>query len=122
MVLRNKKISTSSDVVQLHISFSSVDIKTWLRYYAWLYARDTEAGKRMAQSIPQNEIDMRYWFEHEYRVFGGFEIKWREQLSAWAWATAVRCGFLVQSVTPGKENEFYLADSLFSKVGRPKKE
>lgn len=119
MILRNKKISTSSDIVQLHVSFSSVDVKGWLRYYAWLYERDTESGKQKAQSIPQNEIDLRYWFEHEPRALANWETKWREQLSAWAWATAVRCGFLVQSVTPGRENEFYLADCLFKKIGRP---
>lgn len=122
MILRNKRISTKSDVVQLSVSFGAPDVKGWLKYYAWLYARDTEEGRRTAQSIAQNEFDVRFWFEHEPRVLANWETKWKEQLSAWAWATAIRCGYLVQSVTPGKENEYYLADCLFSKIGRPAKE
>jgi hypothetical protein len=122
MILRNKRISTSSDVVQLSVSFGAPDVKSWLKYFAWLCARDTQEGKRQAQSIPLTEFDIRHYLENDPNALKNWESKWRQQLSAWAWATAIRCGYLVQSVTPGKENAFFLADCLFSKVGRPLKD
>jgi len=121
MILRNKRISTKSDVVQLSVSFSEVDVKGWLKYYAWLFARDTQEGKRQAQSIPLTEFDIRHFLENDPNALKNWQTKWREQLSAWAWATAIRCGYLVQSATPSKQNEYYLADCLFSKIGRPAK-
>lgn len=111
MVLREKRISNQSDNVQLQLSYGVPDVTALLKIYAGLMA---------SQDFEHTEKDVRYWLEHDGRAFLSWPDKWREQLSGWCFAVAVRNGLL--KPTAIDENRYYLADSLFSRRGRPKKD
>ncbi len=112
MVLRGRKICCKVDAIQIHVSFGVPDVKELMKIYAG-----------MCESIkdqPQAEQDVRCWLEHDGRAFLSWPEKWREQLSGWCFATAVRNKLL--EPTAIDENRYYLADCLFAKRGRPKKD
>lgn len=118
MVLREKRITNKSDNVQLHVSFGLPDVKSLLRLYASMMGEGvTEEVFRKIQTFPLTEQDVRFWFEQEGRAFLSYPEKWREQLSAWAFAVAVRNKLLIP--TAANENQYYFADCLFVKRGRP---
>lgn len=112
MVLREKKINLKSDEVQVRCSFSLVDVKGFLKMYAEPFAE--------LRKIPHTEQDVCVWLEHSGRAFVSWPVKWRKELSKWAFAVAVRNKLLVHSAT--KENQYFLADCLFARRGRPKKD
>ena len=112
MVLRERRINNKSDEVQIHCSFCLVDVRAFFKLYAEM--------STMIRNYPQTEYDVRYWMEHDGRVFLSWPDKWREQLSGWAFAVAVRNNLLVP--TAADENKYLLADFLFAKRGRPPKD
>ena len=117
MILRNKKIKPQADEVQVAVSFGLPDVREWMRRYATLFLIcGDKAGKELAQSIPVTEGDIRKWMEKDPTVLANWPSVWRDQLSAWAFATAVRHGLLTESATP---NRYYLSDECFTKRGRP---
>ena len=111
-VIRNKKINFSSDEIKLACSFSVVDVKDLLKMYADLLE------KNGIRDSPDDEKSIRHWLEHDGRAFLSWPQKWREQLSGWCFATAVRNKLLLPTATD--PNKYYLADCLFVKRGRPK--
>ncbi len=112
MVLRNRRINNNSDVIQLHVSFSLVDVKQMFKVYASPFAE----WLREAQ---HTESEVLYWLEHSPKAFNNYPDKWRVQLSRWAFAVAVRNRLLLPCAT--KDNAYFLTDGLFAKRGRPRK-
>ena len=115
MVLRERKINNKSDDVKLSLSFGVPDCRAFMKIYA-----DLLGDVQITKDCPSSENDVRYWLEHDGRAFVCFPYKWRQQLSGWCFATAVRNKLLIP--TAADENRYYLADCLFAKRGRPKKE
>lgn len=111
MVLRERKINLKSDEVQVHCSFGLPDVKALFK----IYAEMCESIK----DVPQTEKDVCEWLQNDGRAFLSWPPKWRTELSKWCFAVAVRNNLIIQSAT-GK-NYYYLADCLFAKRGRPKK-
>lgn len=111
MVLRERKINNKSDEVQIHCSFSVVDVRAYFKLYAEMCTG--------ARYYPQTEYDVRHWMEHDGRIFLSWPDKWRDQLSRWAFAVAVRNKLLIP--TAADENKYLLADFLFARRGRPPK-
>ena len=72
------------------------------------------------KDLPQTEQDVCYWLTHDGRAFLSWPPKWREELSKWAFAVAVRNNLLVPSAID--KNQFFLADCLFARRGRPRKD
>lgn len=113
MVLRNRRINTNSDVIQLHVSFSLTDVRQMFKEYASHFAD-------WAREAQHTESDVCYWLEHSPAAFNNYPLKWRDQLSRWAFAVAVRNRLLLPCAT--KENTYFLTDVLFAKRGRPRKQ
>ena len=120
MILRNKKISIKAESVELSVSFGVPDVREWVRLYASALTHGREENIVWAKNEAITEIDMRYFFEHHGNILLALPEKWRSQLSAWGWATAVREKFLKPSATPNGKNEYYLSENAFIKRGRPK--
>lgn len=112
MVLRERKINLKSDEVQVHCSFSLVDVRALFRIYAGMCL--------ITRDLPQPEDWIRYWLEHDGRAFLSWPPKWREELSKWCFAVAVRNKLLIPSAVD--ENKYFLADCLFVRRGRPPKD
>lgn len=117
MILRNKRIKTTSDEVQVAVSFGVPDVREWMRRYASMFLIcGAKAGKQLAQSIPISEGDVRRWMEKDPTVLANWPSVWRDQLSSWAFTSALRHGLLAESATP---NRYFLSDECFVKRGRP---
>ena len=114
MVLRERKINSKSDNVQLHCSFGVPDCRAFIKMYAEMCG-----DVLISKDYPSSEYDIRHWLENDGRAFLSWPVKWRKELSAWCFATAVRNNFLTP--TAADENRYYLSDCLFAKRGRPKK-
>lgn len=112
MVLRERKINNKSDVVQLQVSYGLPDIKALFKVYANNFAT-------WARESQHTESDIVYWLEHAPQAFNNYPVKWRVQLSRWAFAVAVRNRLLLPCAT--KDNAYFLTDGLFAKRGRPSK-
>lgn len=114
-VARKKKINNKADVVQVHLSFGLPDVKAFLKVYA-----DFNGNPELMRGWQHTEQDVRYFLEHHGKAFLSYPKEWRMQLSGWAFAVAVRNKLLLPTATD--ENQYYLADCLFAKRGRPPKE
>lgn len=112
MVLRERKINNKVDIVQIHLSYGLPDIKALLKDYASRF-------EQWARNAQHSESDVIYWLEHASQAFNNYPVKWRVQLSRWAFAVAVRNRLLLPCAT--KEDSYFLADCLFAKRGRPRK-
>ena len=88
MVLRERKINNKSDDVKLSLSFGVPDCRAFMKMYAEMIAD-------IVKDYPSSEHDVRYWLEHDGRAFLCFPYKWRQQLSGWCFATAVRNKFII---------------------------
>jgi len=113
MVLRERKINNKSDNVQLQVSFGLPDVKALLKIYASI------GDEEFNQTYPNTEQDIIYWLSHDGRAFLSWPDRWRDELSKWVFAVALRNGILVQSAAA--KNIYYLADCLFARRGRPPK-
>ena len=118
MVLREKKISNKSDNVQLQVSFGLPDVKALMRFYVSYMCELIDGDEAFLKTLQLTEQDMRNFFEQEGRAFQSYPDKWREQLSAWAFAVAVKNRLLIPTAT--NPDKYYFADCLFKKAGRPR--
>lgn len=117
MILRKKKLNIKNETIEVAVSFSEVDVKEWLFLFAWLFHKGLKEGQEFVKTMPVTEMDIRYWLEHEPHALKTWPDKWREQISAWAWATMLRKKYLVPSAT--KENTYFLADYFINRTRKP---
>jgi len=116
MIIRKKRISNTSKEIQLSISFSSADIRRWMKECACLMCRPVclqpiEESIEEWRNYTETEEGMRYFFEHRPSVFLNFESPHRQQLSGWAFAQSVALGYLVPSAV--REGEYFFTDKFF---------
>ena len=117
MIIRKQNIQKSSEEVSLQVSFGLPDIKKAMQRYYSLLA--DKCGNTYARTTQLTELDLLYYFEHD--TFANFVQKYREQLSSWAFAMALRHKFILSSQDDEESKKFYyLSEKLSAKVGRPR--
>ncbi|SFO58360.1 hypothetical protein [Prevotella sp. tf2-5] len=117
MILRKQNIHKNAEEVSMMISFTEADVKRAMQHY---YAKFADiCGNTFARNTSHSELDLLYFFEHT--MFKNFVQKYREQLSAWAFAMAIRHKFILASQDEDESKKIYfLSDKLCKKVGRPR--
>ncbi|MBR5747404.1 MAG: hypothetical protein IKY01_01310 [Prevotella sp.] len=117
MIIRKQNIQKSSEEVSMQVSFTEADVKKAMKDY---YAKFAETcGNTYAKNTPHTELDLLQFFERY--MFNNFVQKYREQLSAWAFAMALRHKFILSSQDDEESKKFYfLSEKLSAKVGRPR--
>lgn len=117
MIIRKQNIQKSSEEVSMQVSFTEADVKKAMKDY---YAKFAETcGNTYARNTPHTELDLLQFFERY--MFNNFVQKYREQLSAWAFAMALRHKFILSSQDDEESKKFYfLSEKLSAKVGRPR--
>lgn len=117
MIIRKQNIQKSSEEVSIQVSFTEADVKKAMQYYYSKFA-DT-CGNTYARNTPHTELDLLHFFEKN--MFKNYVQKYREQLSAWAFAMALRHKFILSSQDDEESKKFYyLSEKLSAKVGRPR--
>jgi len=117
MIVRKQEIKQASEEVSMQVSFGLPDVKKAMQKYYSLMANP--CGHNYAVTTPNTEPDMLYFFEHD--TFANYVQKYREQLSAWCFAMAVRHKFLISSYDEFESKKVYfLSEKLRQRVGRPR--
>lgn len=121
MVLRNKRISVSSDVVQLSISYSEVDVLRMVKYiFNQCFGGENEWMQAELLQEPQTEQTIMAYLTNSPKCFGNYEHKWGEQLGSWAFSLCIRKKYIRKSVTD--RNLYFFTDLCIQrKRGRPSK-
>lgn len=117
MIVRKQNVHKTAEEVSMMVSFTEVDVKRAMQEY---YSKFAEAcGHTFARNTSHSELDPLYFFEHT--MFKNFVQKYREQLSAWAFAMAIRHKFILASQDEEESKRIYfLSEKLNKKVGRPR--
>lgn len=117
MIIRKQNVHKTAEEVSMQVSFTEADVKKAMQHY---YSKFAEAcGNTFAKNTQHTELDLLYFFEHY--MFANFTQKYREQLSAWAFAMALRHKFILASQDDEETKKFYyLSEKLSAKVGRPR--
>ena len=117
MIVRKQNIKKSSEEVSMMVSYGVPDIKKTMQHYYALFAE--KCGSTFALNTPHTELDLLHYFNHY--TFAHFVVKYREQLSAWAFAMALRHKFIYPSEdeTESKKN-YFLSETLKTRIGRPR--
>lgn len=117
MIIRKQAIKKSAEEVSLQLSFGLPDVKKAMQKLYSLLA--DKCGNTYATNQPLSELDVLHFLEHD--TFANFVQKYREQLSSWAFAMAIRHKFLLSSEDPEESKKYYfLSSSLRSRIGRPR--
>ena len=117
MIIRKQNIQKSSEEVSMQVSFTEADVKKAMQQYYAKFANT--CGNTYARNTPHTELDLLQFFERY--MFNNFVQKYREQLSAWAFAMALRHKFILSSQDDEESKKFYfLSEKLSAKVGRPR--
>ena len=117
MIIRRQVIKKSAEEVSMQVSFTEADVKKAMQQYYAKFANT--CGNTYARNTPHTELDLLQFFERY--MFNNFVQKYREQLSAWAFAMALRHKFILSSQDDEESKKFYfLSEKLSAKVGRPR--
>ena len=117
MIIRKQNIKKSAEEVSMMMSFGYPDIKAALQRFYFLIA--DRCGHTYAVNEPITELDLLHFFSHD--TFAVFAEKYREQLSSWAFAMALRHEFILASEDENETRKcFFLSSSLRSRRGRPR--
>ncbi|MBP5646478.1 MAG: hypothetical protein J6X21_03645 [Bacteroidaceae bacterium] len=83
MIIRNtQEIREASEEIRLHVSFSVADVREWM-----------ESFYELIGLMTFEEADFSHYLKHSFLQF--FAEKWQNGIAAWAWAVAVRHGFVI---------------------------
>lgn len=116
MICRKQVIKKNCEEVSLQLSFGYPDIKAALQRFYFLIA--DRCGHTYAVNEPITELDLLHFFSHDtFARFG----KYKEQLSSWAFAMALRHKFIISSEDENEARKYYfLSPTLRSRRGRPR--
>ena len=117
MIIRKQNIKKSAEEVSMMMSFGYPDIKAALQRFYFLIA--DRCGHTYAVNVPITESDLLHFFSHD--TFAMFAQKYKEQLSSWAFAMALRHKFILSSEDENEARKYYfLSPTLRSRRGRPR--
>lgn len=117
MICRKQIIRKNCEEVSLQLSFGYADVKQAMQRFYFLIA--DRCGHTYAVNEPITELDLLHFFSHD--TFAMFAQKYKEQLSSWAFAMALRHKFIISSEDENEARKFYfLSSTLRSRRGRPR--
>lgn len=96
MIERRNAINTNSNVVTITFSYSKADVRQWMR----LFVRETCGQDGLlepeARQLTMTELDFTRWLCNHHLAFCAIEQPWAGQLARWAFAQAVKLGYLAE--------------------------
>jgi len=88
MIIRNAKdtIRIESEEILLKLSYTVADVREWMQSYYELIGL-----------LPFSDSEFCHYLKHSYLQH--FGDKWQDNIAAWAWAVALRHGFVVDTAS-----------------------
>lgn len=96
MVERKNNINPQAEVVQITFSFSRADVRRWLRIYVRESCSPDGLREDEASRTAVTEVDFTRWLCCHPAAFYALEQPWAGQLARWAFAQAVKLGYLAE--------------------------
>lgn len=125
MITRRNKINLNAKEVQLSISFTSADVKHWVRHLMSLGMEpdpsvNDQEHVQYIRSIPWTEHDLLTWAKSDPAVFRFLDEPWRSSLAAWLLSRIVAEGYIEKS--PVEQDKYYISakgGALYRRNFRP---
>ena len=108
MIERRNTINVAADCVQITFSYSKADVRQWLRIFNRQASGNDFLLEDEARKLTMTEADFIRWLCNLPEAFCAIERPWNVQLSRWAFAQAVKLGYLVEA--EGKPGHYRLTD------------
>lgn len=123
MIQRKNNISTDADEISFTVSFSSVDVWSWLHHFCFLLHRDDPHDYNFALDLPKSKMDFVHYLVHSTdHGVGWMPEKKATLIAEWAFELALRKKY----IKPSKEKngiQYYAFTAMMTKKnGRPRKE
>lgn len=108
MIERKNTINPSADCVQITFSYSRADVRQWMRIFNRQASGNDFLLEDEARKLTMAEANFVRWLCNLPEAFYNIERPWSVQLSRWAFAQAVKLGYLVEA--EGKPGHYRLTD------------
>lgn len=96
MIERRNKINPQAEVAQITFSYSRADIKRWVRIFVREVCGRDGLLEPEARQLTLTELDFTRWISNHPLAFCAIEQPWAGQLARWAFAQAVKLGYLAE--------------------------
>ena len=122
MILRNRKIDTSADEIQLAVCYGQPDVRKMVQHCVQTYYwHESDHLLKLNLEEPHSELELTEVLELNPSCFFAYPPRWRSELAKWCFCSAVRQGFFKES--PTAKGMFYITTKAVpKKIGRPPKE
>lgn len=123
MITRKNNINPESDEISFVVSYSAVDVWSWLHHFCWLLHRDNPNDFDFALHSPKSKMDFIHYLVHSTDFgLGWMPEKRATPIAEWAFEVALRQKY----IKPSKEKngiQYYAFTAMMTKKnGRPRKE
>ena len=96
MIERKNNINPQAEVVQISFSYSRADVRRWVRIYVREACAPDGLREDEASRAAVTELDFTRWLCNHPLAFCAIEQPWAGQLARWAFARAVKLGYLAE--------------------------
>ena len=123
MIQRKNNISLDADEISFMVSFSAVDVWSWLHHFCWLLHRDTPQLYDFALNTPKSKEDIIHFITHSPdHGLGWMPEKRALPIAEWAFSTAIRKKYILIAGEKDGRTMYKFASMMARKHGRPRKE
>lgn len=96
MIERKNNINPQAEVVQISFSYSRADVRRWVRIYVREACAPDGLREDEASRAAVTELNFTRWISSHPLAFCAIEQPWAGQLARWAFARAVKLGYLAE--------------------------
>ena len=123
MIQRKNQISLGASEVSFTVSYSAIDVWSWLHYMAWLLHRDNPQDFDFALNCPKTKEDVIHFLTHcSDHGLGWMPQKRALPIAEWAFALALKKKYILPTYEKDGRQFYTFASMLARKNGRPRKE
>lgn len=123
MIQRKNQISMDASEVSFTVSYSAIDVWSWLHYMAWLLHRDNPQDFDRALNVPKSKQDIIHFLTHcPDHGLGWMPEKRALPIAEWAFALALKKKYILPTYEKDGRQFYTFAAMLARKNGRPRTE
>lgn len=109
--------------VSFTVSYSAIDVWSWLHYMAWLMHRDNPQDYDFALNTPKTKEDVIHFLTHcSDHGLGWMPEKRALPIAEWAFGVALRKKYILPTYEKDGRQFYTFASMLAKKNGRPRPE
>lgn len=123
MIQRKNQISMGASEVSFTVSYSAIDVWSWLHYMAWLLHRDNPQDFDFALNTPKTKEDVIHFLTNcPDHGLGWMPEKRALPIAEWAFGVALKKKYILPTYEKDGRQYYTFASMLARKNGRPRTE